>query len=267
MRLKTGSTLPFVIVAIAFLATACGASDGPGGASQGQAVESVEAEAEVDDPTVVDLTDGLVAHFPLDGDAQDVVGSTHGQVVGAEPGPDRRGESNMALRVREGTFIEFADAGALNVSQDFTIGIWIEPGNDTGTGDDWYTLFEKSDPERGGHSRYGLWLHGDRPAACFEVADNSQQPCVEATEPLPHDGGWHHVAAVRSGRRLILYVDGAEVANGFVGLYEVSQTDFNAFVGSDRYQPDAPWLDAAIDDLRVYNRGLTPTEITAIAQR
>ena len=189
---------------------------------------------------------------------------TNGAVSGAEPVVDRNGTRASALAF-DGVddSVRFEQAGALNVAQDFSIALWIEPGEQIGNA--WYTLFEKSDPERGGHSRYGLWLHGVRPAACFEASDNSQQPCVESEVDLPLDG-WHHVAAVRDQRRLIIYIDGAEVANGFVGLHEVSQTNFDAFIGNDGYEPGAPWLDATLDDLRVYNRALSPAEIIELAE-
>lgn len=217
----------------------------------------------------VDLTSGLIGHFPLDGDAADLTGSTPGEVIGTSAAADRHGQAGKALRVAEDNWVQFSDAGALNVTRNFSIAIWVQPADTgpDGIGPDWYTLFEKSDPERGGHSRYGLWLHGDRPAACFELEDNSRQVCVEASDSLPSDGDWHHVAAVRADRRLILYLDGAEVANGFVGLHRVSQTDFDAFIGADTYQPETPWLDASVDELRVYDRALTAAEVLALAEQ
>ncbi|MEM7285682.1 MAG: LamG domain-containing protein [Actinomycetota bacterium] len=208
-------------------------------------------------------TDGLVAHYPLDGDARDAAGDSEGVVDGATPAPDRNGDDGGALRF-DGVddLVTFEHTDALSLGNEFTISAWID-ADEAANPDDFWTVFEKSDPERDGHSRYGLWLRGGRPWACFEASDNSQQPCVDSSEPI--GDGWHHVAAVRSGRRLILYVDGVEAANGFVGLRDISQTGFEAFIGTDTYQAPAVWLAATVDELRIYDRGLSPDEVAGLA--
>ena len=207
--------------------------------------------------------DGLVAHYPLDGDAVDAVGQSSGVVSGATRVAGRRGDEGGALRFDGADdLVTFAHTDGLSLLADFTIAVWVDIDTPDDL-DEFWTLFEKSDPERDGHSRYGLWLQGGRPWACFEAADNSQQPCVEADMSIGE--GWHHVAAVRSGRRAIVYVDGVEVANAFVGLGEISQTEFDAFIGSDGYQRDPSWLTGAVDDLRIYDRGLSADEVADLA--
>jgi len=211
------------------------------------------------------VSDGLVAHYPLDGNAEDSVGSTAGVIVGAMPVPDRNGVANGAMAFDgDGDYIEFAHTSALDLVDDFTISAWIdlEPAtSDT----DFYTIFEKSDPDRGGHSRYGVWVQGGHLWGCFEASDNAQQPCGESTSEVPVND-WHHVAAVRSARRMLLYLDGVEIGNAFVGLEEVSRTPFNAFIGTDRYEPSPAYLRGAIDDVLVHSRALTPGEIEALAE-
>lgn len=220
-------------------AAACGAGDGPS------------------------RPDGPVAHYLLDGDATDAIGQSSGIVTGATAVADRNGNDGGAMRF-DGIddLVTFPHTDALSITNEFTIALWVD-ADPAADADDFWTLFEKSDPERDGHSRYGLWLQGGRPWACFEAADNSQQPCVEAGTPVGE--GWHHIAAVRAGRRALLYLDGVEVANAFVGLQDVSETDFDAFIGTDAYQRDPAWLSATVDDLRIYNRGLSAAEVADLA--
>lgn len=208
-----------------------------------------------------DLARGLVAHYELDGDATDALGASNGEATELVGAPDRHGVGGAATQFGVGSFIEVQNPEALNVERDFSIAAWVDIGD---LGGDWYTIFEKSDPERGGHSRYGFWLHGRNPAVCFEAADNSRQPCLEADVEVPLDG-WHHVAAVRDAREFRLYLNGEQVASGFAGLWPVSQSPFNAFIGTDTYQPGAPWLDAIVDDVRVYDRPLLDAEVAALA--
>jgi hypothetical protein len=53
--------------------------------------------------------------------------------------------------------------------------------------DENYTLFEKSDPERGGYSRYGMWLIGDHVEVCIEAPDSSAQNYLDSSGAL--EGG------------------------------------------------------------------------------
>lgn len=203
----------------------------------------------------------MIGYFPLDGDSADALGLTASSIEGTTAIEDRNGIAGAALRF-DGLddLVEFEPADALNVERDFSIAIWVDAGN---LENDWYSLFEKSDPERGGHSRYGLWLFGNTVAACFEQIDNLDQPCVQS-DPLDLDG-WRHLVAVRDNDAMILYVDGTEVQRQQVSTTPVSQTNFNAYIGNDQYQAGAPWLDASVDDLRIYNRALQPPEIVALA--
>ena len=43
-----------------------------------------------------DINSGLAAHWPLDGDANDIIGGNHGTVYGAIPTTDRFGNPNSA---------------------------------------------------------------------------------------------------------------------------------------------------------------------------
>jgi len=209
-------------------------------------------------------SEGLVAHYQLDGDAKDELSASPGVATSTEAVSDRNGNEAGALRFNGvDAFIEIEHTDAVSLSNEFTIAAWIKAEPSDGQGHFW-SIFEKSDPERGGHSRYGLWLRDGLLWTCYEAFDNSEQPCADTTVPVPVDA-WHHVAAVRSGRRAILYLDGVEVVNSFVGNRDISQTEFNVFIGTDRYEEPSVWLHADLDDIRIYNRPLTPDELLQLA--
>lgn len=225
------------------------------------AMTSACGGSEVPAPTT---TQGLVAHYELNGDSSDRLGSSPGTMTGAVAVADRHGNDAGALRFNgQDAYIEIAHTDALNLQNEFTIAAWVLSRPSDNTGEFW-TIIEKSDPERGGHSRYGLWLRDGLLWTCYEVVDNSEQPCANTTVELPV-GEWHHIAAVRSGRRALLYIDGQQVVDSFVGNRDISQTSFSAFIGSDRYEQPAAWLDADLDDLRIYDRPLPADEINELA--
>jgi hypothetical protein len=79
------------------------------------------------------------------------------------------------------------------------------------------------------------------------------------------DGNWHHVVAAISSAGMVLYVDGALKCSNNHGnptLYDKG-TDF--FVGRHgNLSPD--WdFDGNIDDVRIYNRALSASEVAALA--
>jgi hypothetical protein len=78
------------------------------------------------------------------------------------------------------------------------------------------------------------------------------------------DNTWHFVASVVDDAALRLYFDGREIcskANGepltyTAGTYLWVGRDGNGGMNSD--------FDGSLDDVRVYNRALSPTEMTAL---
>ena len=76
-------------------------------------------------------------------------------------------------------------------------------------------------------------------------------------------GGWRHVAAVRSGDSLSLFVDGREVASSTVadsGAFNLSTTG-PLRIGSG---PNAPFR-GRLSEVRLYNRALANSEIQTLA--
>lgn len=79
-------------------------------------------------------------------------------------------------------------------------------------------------------------------------------------------GHWTHVAVTLSGGVGILYVNGVEKGrNSFMTLDPdaLGSTTQN-WIGRSQYPTD-PYLDGRVDDLRIYNRALSPSEIDTLA--
>lgn len=84
---------------------------------------------------------------------------------------------------------------------------------------------------------------------------------IDAPAALPV-GAWTHVAVTQVGDLGVLYVNGAEVARNAgltlrpAGLGSTTQN----WIGRSQYAGD-PYLDAAVDSLRLYSRALTAAEV------
>ncbi len=81
--------------------------------------------------------------------------------------------------------------------------------------------------------------------------------------PLPSE--WHHLAVVLSGTTGALYVDGGSpTVNSAMTLSPAALGAIDyALIGRSQFGVD-PYFDGSIDDLRVYDRALSASEIEAL---
>ena len=207
----------------------------------------------------IDLTTGLIAYYPLDGSAEDASGNgRHGlPVASPTPALNRKNETGKAVEMNGlGSAIWLVGGGSANIYQDFsphnlTIAFWIN-NNPGSTGwvlrNRYYGYVAKVEA---GAMGLGCWIGGGD---------------LGTSIPLP-DEEWHHIAMTFSGTSLKYYIDG-----------QVFREDGPFPVGSFiRYEEDAVAIgrDAngfnqcflgKLDELRLYDRALSQSEILALAQ-
>ena len=69
------------------------------------------------------------------------------------------------------------------------------------------------------------------------------------------DGQWHRVGLVWDGSNRILYVDDVEVVSD---VYEAGTFYGNLQVGTGNKRQAGTFFSGLIDDIRIYNRAITP---------
>jgi hypothetical protein len=147
-------------------------------------------------------------------------------------------------------FVLVEDAPSLNMTDEITIAAWINPswtGNNrilqksSGGGDNQYRLIK----EGGNNIRFHI-----PPASNFEVTGN-----------IPPQGEWTHLAATYDGSMIKVYYDGVVVGETeFSGAMGTS--DGQLFIGNKWAQaPAGDEFNGLMDDVRIYNRALTLSEI------
>ena len=85
---------------------------------------------------------------------------------------------------------------------------------------------------------------------------------VPTSASLPSDSTWHHVAATYDGVTQKLYIDGVVKASA-PKLGSIAVNSNHVFIGSAG--GTTRFFDGCLDDIRVYNRILTPSEIESLA--
>lgn len=147
-------------------------------------------------------------------------------------------------------------AGCTN---ELTVALWVKLDEAT----PWTRIFDF-----GNDSQFiYLTTHGAKNSLHFAMY-KGDETAVSAPDnvSIPTDGAWHHVAVVVSPSAATLYLDGASV--GTTATVPALPGDFapltQNYLGKSWFDPD-PYLNGALDELRISCRAYTPDEIKNLA--
>lgn len=208
---------------------------------------------------------GLVAHYPLDdaikGVLHDATGNHDGRLLDARFG--REGLQGGALGFDGG------DDRAMipNVARDsFTISLWMQTESQANGPDEdprWFRGSGLIDGEVSGIvNDYGISMIGSGIVA----AGVGNPETFVNSPPGFNDGAWHHIAFTRdaSTGRIALFVDGREVDSATGGKQPL---DSIQELSIGRMLPGGGGFNGTLDEIRIHDRTLDPTEIAAMAFR
>ena len=232
--------------------------------------------------TTVDLEDGLVAYYPLDGDAKDMSGNgNHGIVTNVTATTGVTGKQSGAYRFG-GTaspgYIRVPNSPSLQFNDGFTFSCFVKPMDwkgMNGTG---------SIVENGSHCIFAKSSDRTGPAMMFSGNDDGLHVWCGATgdqcqwanigsSDLLNNGNylnrWVHVAVSYSysKRKARLYVNGNLIQEKFL----MTPVDYSLMNASDlylgRFKTTSWWnpMNGALDEVRIYNRALGVPEVKELA--
>lgn len=146
-------------------------------------------------------------------------------------------------------------SGIVSGLNDFTIATWVKLDSIS----TWSRIFDFG---TGTSRNMFLTPRGGSNVIRFTITTGgySAEQQINGTAALP-TGAWKHVAVTKSGNLAILYVDGVEVgrnSNMTISPSALGNTSLN-YIGKSQYAD--PYLDGQVDGFRIYNRGLSATEI------
>ena len=220
------------------------------------------------------LDDGLLAYYPFDGDVQDAVGRRgSGILKGAVLAEDRFGSTLSACKFDgENDYISMPAIGKTDVSN-FTISTWFKMNaHNVGEYGRSYILDLRGD----GSSSMNCALIVDRAAGSNAYLEHACGWPVSRTFSEFHEeieniiGEWHHTALVREGSILKGYLNGVLISNNPTRYYPSTSEPIawnNAWrVGTwgEGFRGNDYWFNGSIDDIRIYNRALSDSEIQAL---
>ena len=198
-----------------------------------------------------------IAHYPFSGNANDAIGTNHGTVNGATLTTDRFGNANSAYQF-DGVndIINFANLATSQVDN-FTVSAWVKSANlnqwgfiltngfDNNSSANGWTLLQRSTAEIGGAT--GAYVSGHYPFASW----------LSIGQSINSTSTWYHLTLVRDNGVSKFYLNGT--SNGQTNsATPITPTGSLAIGGS---YPGANFFNGSIDEVKIYNTALTPTQV------
>ncbi|NBU72676.1 MAG: DUF5011 domain-containing protein, partial [Bacteroidetes bacterium] len=223
-------------------------------------VELADGTNPLDPDAYNSLHKGLIGYYPLNGGAQNLFGDD-GVNHGATPGADRFGNPNGSMSfngtsnyIECGPMIPNYENATFSVWAQVGVGCQAEAGIVAKPRHPWGTGFEirANCGEYQVQVGFNNWLDNLGP---FQ------------TNPVQSTNAWHHYVATTDGHAITFFVNGKKVGEQPFTFQNVSSPQ-SVLIGAGTSGNHSPgnylFFSGLIDDVRIYNRALTPNEVAAL---
>jgi hypothetical protein len=209
------------------------------------------ASSEPPSAASVDISDGLVAHYPFSGDANDQSGNDHHlENRGATLTSDRFGMKDSAYAFDGKASHLFADIE--DRKGDFSLSLWAK-ANDVEQSR-YRSVINIHDKTPGSKDTCQIHTSGGRYPTYQFFSSNPESFALVTQE-------WQHLAVSVSGKVIRFYENGEKVYSQELEGGEANQFS-NIIIGKNRY--GGAKYDGHIDDVYVYNRAINDAEVARL---
>lgn len=216
------------------------------------------------------FTNGLIAYYPFNGNANDESGNgNNGTVTAATLTVDRFGITNSAYAFDGvSSLITVPNSSSLRIAGDITVACWVNFSAN---------LYRVRLVGKGGDCgrNYGLWF--DIGAYWMFQQFPPEGGCVGCQEntasatPSLVLSKWYHMVGVRSGGFSRLYVDGMLLGDADGHPENCSATTYTGseplLIGAPGYsapEQGLHFMEGSLDDIRIYNRAISSVEVAQL---
>ena len=205
------------------------------------------------------LTEDLIAYYPFDGDVNDYSGhGNHGTIIGnVVPATDRHGNPNGAYRFPGQAFnyISVPDAEILHLNT-FTLSAWVFLDDEDFINHGHELVNKGRDISNGS---YKLMLRG--------IGAQNEYSGINGAyvDDFPSIGQWHMVTGTIEGDQARFYIDGMLQSEATLS-HPFNYNNTEPLTLGCHYYSGVPsyWaytLLGVMDEVRIYNRALSPQEV------
>ncbi len=213
--------------------------------------------------TVADLASpsfpALWAYYPLEGDAVDRSGNSYNGFVSGTT--TQAAVHGLGLRFDGGGSdqIRIPDDPALRPGDndsDFTVSFWMNLQE--GHNGFWRMVTQKGNFSA--QRTFAMWMRPLDDRLYYQISSNQSASIGGSSSTGLPVGEWTHVAYVKRGNRVLLYLNGLPDSSRAIPGSVIANN-------GDIYIGDSPWssgLAMVLDDYRIYPRGMTDAEAAAL---
>jgi len=204
-----------------------------------------------------------IAHFPLDGNGQNMSGNLNGQIIGATAVLDRHGKKNGAMLFDGLDDAIFAPDETFKSTQ-FTLSAWFRLDDWSNSTDDYFQVIVGK--------YYGGMLWYDHHMKTLRISFINDQPYTYdnvlngGLKWKPELNKWYHAVGTfgGSGTTLRIYIDGELVSESSPIQEHPLLKKEKLGIGRWGDSPGKRFFKGAIDDVRVYDKALSHAEILSL---
>jgi hypothetical protein len=217
------------------------------------------------------LTQGLVGYWPFCGNANDDSGNgNNGTVNGATLTTDRFGNSNSAYSFNGlNNLIRIPHQNALNLIGDYSISVWYKGNYQNIFNDNWVFIAKRDDN--------GTCCSPNVPYDVF-IPFNSTNYAVPAmayangsysfsgppnTSSISLDQ-WQNLLITNTSDLLKFYINGELIFSENISSTLRAPNTADLLIGSVNRELGAEWMNGKLDDIGIWNRALTQSEVTQL---
>jgi len=203
------------------------------------------------------VVSGLVSRFTFDIDARDSYGTNDGTFAGgASVAQDGARGSVLSL---DGTddYVGLPASAMTSGRSEVTLSLWINPDEWVASNTIWDEYAVSNYWQFSVHNSY--WFTRDTSTGTTGSRNN------DLAMPTVSTGSWHHLAFVHSdsGDDKEIWYDGELYSSTSTSVDMLTSDRDGARIG---YPCDGTYYDGLIDDVRLYSRALSQTEIALLAE-
>ena len=155
----------------------------------------------------------------------------------------------------DGDYVSIGDINNLDGSSEITVSLWFKPNTDQTSSLD-YHLVDKN------KNVIGMYFYPTIDDFKIDLTTTSGNKAVYTYGLTWNSGEWHHIVGTYNGTDIILYWD---------GQFESSDTHNGTIVGNaqdlmigSNWPGSGDYFNGSIDELSIYNRSLSASEINAL---
>jgi hypothetical protein len=209
------------------------------------------------------VSSGLVAKYSFNnGNANDEIGTNHGTVNGAILTTDRFGNPNRAYSFTNGEYITLPDNPSVK-SPVMTVSMWVKiDGYNPGANNQNFIYSIVNSKTNAYFGAYAMCVYSNT-GDFLSVNQNNPSQNVTGISLNSNSGNWQHYVLSMDNDSLKMYIDAQKQWSYFKGFTTTYSSD-SVYIGASGSTTYAGFLNGSVDDIRVYDRELTASEVTTL---